>query len=129
MHVRLGSVIRIGVGSLDAMLGPNQDFHQRLISLGVPHQFVVVPGVGHDPLLTLQGLGEEGWAFYTAALASPELDPTDLDCDGLVNAGDIGALLLLFGECPGGTSGCEGDLDVSGGVDAGDIGLLLLAFD
>jgi enterochelin esterase-like enzyme len=128
-HVRLGSVIRIGVGSLDAMLTPNQDFHQHLISLGVPHQFVVVPGVGHDPPLTLQGLGEEGWAFYRAALASPELDTADLDCDGLVNAGDIGSLLLLFGPCSGGSPGCEGDLDASGTVDAGDIGSLLLAFD
>jgi hypothetical protein len=49
----------------------------------------------------------------------------DLDGSGSVDAGDIGALLLLFGPCG---SPCPGDLDASGEVDAGDIGSLLLLF-
>jgi hypothetical protein len=42
-----------------------------------------------------------------------------------VDAGDIGSLLLAFGDCP---SGCTADLDGSGQVDAGDIGAILLTF-
>jgi hypothetical protein len=52
----------------------------------------------------------------------------DLDDSGTVDAGDIGSLLLLFGDCPDGVPGCPGDLDGSGTVDAGDIGSLLLLF-
>ena len=46
----------------------------------------------------------------------------DLDGSGTVDAGDIGALLLLFGDTG------DGDLDESGAIDAGDIGLMLLLF-
>lgn len=59
-HVALCTKVRIGVGASDAMLAPNLDFHAHLTGLGVPHALAVVPGVGHDPMLTLQGLGEEG---------------------------------------------------------------------
>ncbi len=54
--------------------------------------------------------------------------PGDLDGSLSVDAGDIGSLLVLFGECPGATPGCDGDLDGSGAVDAGDIGSLLVLF-
>jgi hypothetical protein len=54
--------------------------------------------------------------------------PGDLDQSTVVDAGDIGSLLILFGDCAGGTPGCEGDLDGSATVDAGDIGSLLLMF-
>ncbi len=57
-----------------------------------------------------------------------QLCPGDLDGSGNVDSGDIGSLLVLFGECPGGTAGCDGDLDESGTVDAGDIGSLLVQF-
>jgi hypothetical protein len=60
--------------------------------------------------------------------APPLPCPGDLDGSGVVDAGDIGSLLLLFGDCAGGTPGCTGDLDSSGSVDAGDIGSLLLLF-
>jgi hypothetical protein len=60
--------------------------------------------------------------------APPPPCPGDLDGSGVVDAGDIGSLLLLFGDCAGGTPGCTGDLDGSGAVDAGDIGSLLLLF-
>jgi formylglycine-generating enzyme required for sulfatase activity len=52
----------------------------------------------------------------------------DLDNSGVVDAGDISRLLILFGDCPG-AAGCAGDLDASGSVDAGDIGNLLIGFD
>jgi hypothetical protein len=49
----------------------------------------------------------------------------DFDGSGSVDAGDIGALLLVFGPC----DACPEDLDGSGEVDSGDIGSLLLLFD
>ena len=54
--------------------------------------------------------------------------PGDIDASAIVDAGDIGSLLILFGDCAGGTPGCAGDLDGSGTVDAGDIGSMLLMF-
>jgi murein tripeptide amidase MpaA len=50
--------------------------------------------------------------------------PGDLDGNGIVDAGDVGLLLLQFGAC----TGCSGDLDGNGTVDAGDLGLLLLQY-
>jgi hypothetical protein len=52
----------------------------------------------------------------------------DLDLSGFVDAADIGAVLLVFGDCPQPAAGCFGDMDGSGSVDAADIGMLLLAF-
>jgi hypothetical protein len=46
----------------------------------------------------------------------------DLDGNGIVDAGDIGSLLLQFGG-----SG-SADLDGNGVVDSGDIGVMLLLF-
>jgi len=50
--------------------------------------------------------------------------PSDLDGNGTVDAADIGAILLAFGDC----TGCPADLDGNGSVDAADIGAILLAF-
>jgi hypothetical protein len=49
--------------------------------------------------------------------------PGDLDGSGMIDAGDIGSLLLAFGQAGG-----PADLDGSGMVDAGDIGSLLIGF-
>ena len=51
----------------------------------------------------------------------------DFDSSGSVDAGDIGSLLILFGDC-GACGECVGDLDGSRAVDAGDIGNLLILF-
>ncbi|MCE9618998.1 MAG: choice-of-anchor B family protein [Planctomycetes bacterium] len=58
------------------------------------------------------------------ALQCPELDPADLNGDGVVDGSDMGLLLLDFGPCPG----CVSDLDGSGEVDGGDVGLMLLSY-
>lgn len=122
-HLALCTQVRIGVGALDAMHAPNIDFHAHLDSLGVPHGLTVVPGVGHDPAQTLQGLGESGWAFYRAALETPCPQPADLDCSGSVDGTDLGALLGAWG--PGhGPSDINGD----GFVGGADLGLLLAAW-
>ncbi|NBX26399.1 MAG: hypothetical protein EBQ99_10210, partial [Planctomycetes bacterium] len=59
--------------------------------------------------------------------AAPPPCPSDLDANGLVDAGDIGVILLGFGDCSARTN-CSGDLDANGIVDAGDIAVMLLGF-
>ncbi len=58
------SRIRIAIGELDPMLDFNEDFHEHLKSLDIPHEFHIIPDVGHDAMPLRQGLGEEGWDFY-----------------------------------------------------------------
>jgi enterochelin esterase-like enzyme len=122
-HVALGMKIRLGIGSLDAGLPANEDFHAHLASLGVPHQFVVVPGVGHDPLLTMQGLGDGGWTFYLEALATPCTRAADLDCSGAVDGADLAAVLAAWGPGHG-----PADVNGSGAVDGVDLGRVLAAW-
>ncbi len=61
-----------------------------------------------------------GWVIEEAP---PVVVDGDLDGNGVVDAGDIGALLTLFG-----TSDPRGDLDRSGSVDSADIAEILLRF-
>lgn len=63
-HVRL----RIVVGERDAMYPPNRIFSSHLSQLRIPHDFVVIPGVGHNPLALFRAYGDENWSFYQAAL-------------------------------------------------------------
>ena len=56
--------IRIGCGSLDSLLPRNQDLHDLLTELGVPHEFEVVPDVPHNAQLYYQKLGTKAFEFY-----------------------------------------------------------------
>jgi len=53
-------------------------------------------------------------------------DPCDADLngDGVVDGADLGAMLNVWGACPG----CAADLDGDGIVDGADLGVLLLAW-
>lgn len=72
--------------------------------------------------------GIDAAAFNAIAQAGrkvllPDPCPGDVDSSGAVDAGDIGAILLMFG-----TAEPAGDIDSSSAVDAGDIGAILLMF-
>lgn len=62
-----GSRVRMVIGSLDETLGNNVDFHDHLTELRIPHEWIVVEGVGHDPLGIMQALGDRYWQFYRQA--------------------------------------------------------------
>jgi S-formylglutathione hydrolase FrmB len=64
-----GSLIRVVCGDRDETFANNRDFHEHLERLGIPHAWIVLPGVGHDPLQTLESLGDSNWDFYQAAFA------------------------------------------------------------
>jgi len=66
-----GSLIRIVCGDQDNTFANNRDFHEHLERLGIPHTWTVLPGVDHDPLGTLEALGDSNWAFYRQAFGEP----------------------------------------------------------
>ena len=123
VHATLCTKLRIGVGALDAMLPSNVDFHDHLNALGLPHTLTVVPNVGHDAWLTLQGLGPSTWDFYLEAFATPCPQAADLDCSGAVDGSDLGQLLSQWGPGHGG-----GDLNGNGTVDGEDLAAMLAAW-
>ncbi len=61
--------LRLVVGDRDETLQNNQDFHVYLTRLEIPHDWIVLPGVGHDPMAVLTALGDRQWAFYRDAFA------------------------------------------------------------
>ncbi|MCA3721160.1 alpha/beta hydrolase-fold protein [Phenylobacterium sp.] len=63
------SRLRLVIGDRDETFGNNRDFHAYLNGLGIPHDWIVLPGVGHDPFQVLTALGDRQWAFYRAAFA------------------------------------------------------------
>ena len=76
-------------------------------------------------LLRLPILAAAAGALALGSLAQAQTVPcrADLDGSGIVDAADIGAMLLRFGE-----AGSPADLDGSGTVDAGDLGSMLVLF-
>ena len=64
-----GLVIRQAIGDRDETFENNRAFHERMQSLGVAHQWSVVPGVGHDPMRLIRAMGDDFWAFHRTAFA------------------------------------------------------------
>jgi enterochelin esterase-like enzyme len=62
-----GSLIRQVCGDEDETFGPNRDFHEHLERLKIQHTWTVLPGVGHNPMKTLEALGDSNWVFYREA--------------------------------------------------------------
>lgn len=65
-----GYRLRQIIGTLDFTLGRNRDFHMHLDALGIAHQYVEVPGVGHSVPGILSVLGDAFWDFHRNALQS-----------------------------------------------------------
>ncbi|MBM3873367.1 MAG: esterase family protein [Verrucomicrobia bacterium] len=63
--------IRMVVGTADETYANNVAFHAHLQGLGIPHEWIVLDGVDHDPLKTLRALGDRHWAFYREAFTTP----------------------------------------------------------
>jgi enterochelin esterase-like enzyme len=61
------SFVRVAIGDRDNTFANNLAFHEHLRSLRIPHDWIVVEGVGHDPLRLLRALGDRHWAFYREA--------------------------------------------------------------
>jgi enterochelin esterase-like enzyme len=61
------SLVRVVIGSRDNLFDNNLDFHKYLVGVGITHDWVVVEGIGHDPLGLLRAMGDRHWAFYREA--------------------------------------------------------------
>jgi len=66
-----GSLVRQVCGDQDETFGPNRDFHEHLERLKIPHTWTVLPSVDHNPMKTLEALGDSNWMFYRAAFGQP----------------------------------------------------------
>jgi enterochelin esterase-like enzyme len=56
--------IRIVVGDADETIGSSRALHERLTALRIAHEYIVVPGVGHDTMGLFTALGNRAWSFY-----------------------------------------------------------------
>jgi len=75
--ITAGSLIRVVIGDKDETFENNRLFHEHLASLKIPHTWIVLPGIAHDPMGVLRAMGDENWAFYRAAFgedAAPAAD-------------------------------------------------------
>ncbi len=55
--VRAGTKMRIAIGGDDFTRSANEEFSRYLVSLNIPHEFTIVPGVGHDARKLIDQLG------------------------------------------------------------------------
>lgn len=70
-RVRGRLAIRQAVGTRDFTAEANRAFSEHLRSLRIEHTYTEVPGVGHEPLALLKGLGEANFAFYRSVFPPP----------------------------------------------------------
>jgi polyhydroxybutyrate depolymerase len=61
------SLIRMVCGDQDETFKNNLAFHEHLEKLKIPHTWTVLEGVDHNPMRTLEALGDENWQFYRRA--------------------------------------------------------------
>jgi poly(3-hydroxybutyrate) depolymerase len=65
------SLIRIVCGDQDETFDNNLAFHEHLEKLAIPHGWTVLEGIDHNPMRTLEALGDSNWLFYRQAFAQP----------------------------------------------------------
>jgi len=65
-----GTTIRHAVGDRDNTRDLNHGFHELMQELGIPHEYVEVSDVGHDPRAVLAALASDHGAFYRRALGT-----------------------------------------------------------
>ncbi len=59
-----GFSIRVIVGTADAMLTNNRALTSHFDTLDINHFYRELPGVGHDPMEVLLGIGSANWLYY-----------------------------------------------------------------
>ena len=104
---RASVVLRITVGDADPVFPANEAFVAHLESLSIPHQFDVLPGVGHAPRQLFQALAASDayWDFNAAFLAAANVtyqpvaypdEPIAEICGAITTDRLTGGLVLQF---------------------------------
>ena len=110
-----GPPIRMVVGALAA---GNQNFRNHLQTLGIPVNYVPTT-CGHELGCLLNAQGMASAAFIASHLdLSP---PGDVNADGAVNADDLLAVILSWGDCPPPPALCPADVNGDASVNADDL--------
>ena len=66
-RIRGRTFIRMVAGDNDALFPRDRRYHELLNLLDLAHDFVILPGLGHDPEALYAALGAGGFAFYRMA--------------------------------------------------------------
>lgn len=79
--------VRQIIGLDDSILPANRDFHALLASLGIAHDYLELPGVGHSMPALLAAMGDDFFRFHAEVLGAAGVHP--------VPTQDRGGLMLL----------------------------------
>ena len=71
-----GSLIRMVCGDQDETFNNNFAFHEHLEKLAIPHTWTVLEGIDHNPMKTLEALGDSNWQFYRQAFDPAKKNPS-----------------------------------------------------
>ncbi|MFN6130427.1 MAG: alpha/beta hydrolase-fold protein [Planctomycetota bacterium] len=71
-----GSLIRMVCGDQDETFSNNRAFHEHLEKLAIPHTWTVLEGIDHNPMRTLEALGDSNWQFYRQAFGQAKKTPS-----------------------------------------------------
>jgi poly(3-hydroxybutyrate) depolymerase/predicted dienelactone hydrolase len=82
------SLVRVAVGDRDGTFALNEEFHRHLESLSVPHEWIPLTGIEHDPMKTLEALGDRNWDFYRRAFGAPAAPAARQDGEVKLKVGD-----------------------------------------
>ena len=72
-----GFPLRQIIGTLDFTLPANRDFHQHLLTIGLEHAYLELPGVGHSVPAVIAAMGPEFWRFHRDALRGIDVIAAD----------------------------------------------------
>jgi len=61
------SYVRMVCGDQDETFANNLAFHEHLDRLTIPHSWTVLKRIDHNPMRTLEALGDSNWEFYRLA--------------------------------------------------------------
>lgn len=70
-----GLLIRLVCGDQDETFNNNLAFHEHLEQIKIPHTWTVLEGIDHNPMKTLEALGDANWQFYRLAFGEVKKMP------------------------------------------------------
>jgi enterochelin esterase-like enzyme len=87
--------VRQIIGTADSILPANRDFHAVLDGLGIAHDYLEVPGVGHSMPALLDAMGDDFFRFHASVLGAAGVYPVPAQNRGSLAL--LAALLALVG--------------------------------